>query len=206
MPVAEDNRRDFQLANAGPPAERADAARNRAKILAAAAEVYASRGVEGLALDQVAAAAGVGVGTVYRRFADRGQLAQGLMDSQERAFQTAFMSGPPPLGPGAPALDRLRAFLHAFVDRLSEQADLLVVAETATPTARFESGAYRLHHTHVSQLLAELRPGADAHYLADALLAQVAAAQFVRQHRDEGMPLDRIKAGLDDLVTRVAGA
>jgi AcrR family transcriptional regulator len=203
MPGVEDNRKTFQLPTSG-VSERADAARNRAKILAAAASVYAERGVDGLALDQVAAAAGVGVGTVYRRFADRGQLAQGLMDSQEQAFQNAFMNGPPPLGPGAPARDRLRAFLHAFVDRLVDQADLLVVAETATPTARFESGAYRLHHTHVAGLLAEVRPGADVHFLADALLAQVAAAQFVRQHRDEGMPIERIKAGLDDLLTALA--
>lgn len=200
MPEREDNRKTFQLTASG-PSERADAARNRAKILAAAASVYASRGVDGLALDQVAAAAGVGVGTVYRRFADRGQLAQALMDAGEQAFQAAFMTGPPPLGPGAPAADRLRAFLHAFVDRLSTEADLLVVAETATPTARYESGAYRLHHLHVVALLDELRPGADTHYLADALLAQVAAAQFVRQHRDEGMPLDRIKSGLTDLIS-----
>ncbi len=46
---------------------RADAARNRALILAAAAEVFAKRGL-GATLDEVAHHAGVGVGTVYRRF------------------------------------------------------------------------------------------------------------------------------------------
>ncbi|OLF16795.1 TetR family transcriptional regulator [Actinophytocola xanthii] len=183
----------------GGPAERADAARNRQKILRAAARLVAARGADALALDEVAAAAGVGVGTVYRRFADRGVLAQALLDERERRFQEAFISGPPPLGPGAPALERIRAFLHAFVDRLEEQGTLLMVAETATPKARFETGAYRLHHSHLAGLLAEARPGTDAHFLADALLAPLAAAQFVHQ-RENDLSVERIKAGLDQLL------
>jgi AcrR family transcriptional regulator len=181
------------------PVERADAARNRRKILAAAAELLATRGVESLTMDEVAAAAGVGVGTVYRRFADRGALAQALLDQQEREFQAAFLHGPPPLGPGAPPGERIRAFLHAFVDRLVDQAAVLVVAEAATPTARLTSGAYGLHRAHLAGQLAELRSDLDAPFLADALLAPLAAAQFLHQ-RDAGMTVDRIKAGFDQLL------
>ena len=50
---------------------------------------------------EVAAAAGVGVGTLYRRFGDRSGLAYALIDERERAFQSAFIEGPSPLGPGA---------------------------------------------------------------------------------------------------------
>lgn len=85
------------------PTERADAARNRRKIVQAAAKLVAAKGIDGLALDEVAAEAGVGIGTVYRRFPDKGALAQALLDENEREFQEAFISGPPPLGPGAPA-------------------------------------------------------------------------------------------------------
>jgi AcrR family transcriptional regulator len=184
----------------GNPVERADAARNRQKILRAAATLLATRGAESLALDEVAAAAGVGVGTVYRRFPDRGALAQALLDSNEREFQEAFINGPPPLGPGAPAQERIRAFLHAFVDRLETHGTLLMVAETETPAARFVTGAYRLHHSHLAGLIAEARPEADAHFLADALLAPLAAAQFVHQ-RENGMSIDRIKAGFDQLLS-----
>lgn len=179
--------------------ERADAARNRRKILAAAAELLATRGVESLTMDEVAAAAGVGVGTVYRRFADRGVLAQALLDEQEREFQASFMHGPPPLGPGAPPAERLRAFLHAFVDRLETQAAVLVIAETATPDARLVSGAYGLHRAHLAGLLAELRPHDDSWFLADAVLAPLAAAQFQHQ-RASGMSVERIKAGFDQLL------
>src|SRR6187549_3860563 len=63
---------------------RADALRNRAKILQAAAEVFAERGLE-VTLDDIAAHAGLGVGTVYRRFADREALVEALFDERMQA-------------------------------------------------------------------------------------------------------------------------
>jgi AcrR family transcriptional regulator len=59
---------------------RADAERNRAKILEAAAIVFAERGLDAT-LDEVAAAAGVGVGTVYRRFPDKDALVGALFQN-----------------------------------------------------------------------------------------------------------------------------
>lgn len=56
---------------------RADAARNRALIIDAARELFALRGLD-VTLDDVAAHAGVGVGTVYRRFANRDELIEGV--------------------------------------------------------------------------------------------------------------------------------
>ncbi len=175
--------------------ERADAARNRAKILAAAADIVAERGIEGLAMAEVAAASGVGVGTLYRRFGDRAGLAHALIDASEREFQAAFLTGPPPVGPGAPAADRIRAFLHALVDRTLAQLDLLLMAETAGPFARF-GGAYDAHHRHLTVLLAQARPDLDAAFTADALLAPLAANLV--SHR--GAETSRIKTGLDTLL------
>jgi AcrR family transcriptional regulator len=56
---------------------RRDAERNRQRILAAAAEVFTERGLD-VSLDEVARHAGVGVGTVYRRFADKEELVETL--------------------------------------------------------------------------------------------------------------------------------
>jgi AcrR family transcriptional regulator len=56
---------------------RADAERNRQRILEAAAEVFTERGFEAT-LDDVARRAGVGVGTVYRRFPGKADLADAL--------------------------------------------------------------------------------------------------------------------------------
>ncbi|MER7363129.1 TetR family transcriptional regulator [Nonomuraea wenchangensis] len=185
--------------------ERADAARNRAKILAAAEEMVAARGVEALAMADVAAAAGVGVGTLYRRFGDRAGLAHALIDRREREFQAAYLNGPPPLGPGAPAAERIRAFLHALAGRTVDQLDLLLVAETAGPFARF-GGAYHAYHRHLAILVAEARPGRDASYLADALLAPLAANLLAyRIGGEQELTLDAIRAGLDDLLTGATG-
>lgn len=184
-------------------AERADAARNRRKILDAAQRLVATHGPTGLTMDAVAAAAEVGVGTIYRRFVDRAGLAQALLDDQERRFQEAFLRGAPPLGPGAPPADRIRAFLHAYVDRLVEEAPLLAIAESSPPAARFGTGAYALHQSHLAGLLAQIRPEGDREYLADALLAPLAAVVFLHHYRDRGMSPERIKSGLDDLARGV---
>ena len=60
---------------------RADAERNRARILAAAAEQFAERGLD-VSLDDIAAAAGVGVATVYRRFPDKDALIDALFEEK----------------------------------------------------------------------------------------------------------------------------
>jgi AcrR family transcriptional regulator len=67
---------------------RRDAARNRERILAAAGEVFATRGLE-VTLDDIAHHAGVGVGTVYRRFHDKEQLIDALFDDRIGAVVNA---------------------------------------------------------------------------------------------------------------------
>jgi len=68
---------------------RADAERNRARILAAAGEVFAERGLDA-SLDEIAAHAGVGVGTVYRRFPEKEALIDALFEDKiDRAVALA---------------------------------------------------------------------------------------------------------------------
>ncbi|HEX4062837.1 MAG TPA: helix-turn-helix domain-containing protein [Streptosporangiaceae bacterium] len=66
---------------ADPRPLRADAERNRQRILRAAAEVFTTRGLQA-SLDDVARQAGVGVGTVYRRFPDKEALAEALFEDR----------------------------------------------------------------------------------------------------------------------------
>jgi AcrR family transcriptional regulator len=66
---------------------RRDAARNRERILEAAGEVFATRGLE-VTLDDIAHHAGVGIGTVYRRFRDKEQLIDALFDDRMDAVLT----------------------------------------------------------------------------------------------------------------------
>ena len=92
------------------PQERGDAARNRALLLDAARRLIAERGADAVTMDDIAAAAGVGKGTLFRRFGSRAGLMMVLLDEDEKVQQQAFLFGPPPLGPDAPPLDRLLAF------------------------------------------------------------------------------------------------
>ncbi|MFC6937779.1 MULTISPECIES: TetR/AcrR family transcriptional regulator [Actinomadura] len=198
-PVRPDLGWRLPIAGAAAP-ERADAARNRRKILAVAEEIVATRGVDALTMNEVAAAAGVGVGTVYRRFGDLAGLIAAVMDERERQLQEACLTGAPPLGPDASPADRIKGFLHAYADLLDNYAPLMAVAEATSPTGRYRGGAYAVHHVHLARLVAEARPDLDAHYFADALLAPLSAGMFVHHRQEQGMALARVKAGLDRLV------
>ncbi|MGW8886170.1 TetR/AcrR family transcriptional regulator [Streptomyces sp. NPDC055749] len=180
--------------------ERADAARNRHRILTAAARMVAAGGVERLALDEVARAADVGVGTVYRRFGDRAGLVFALLEEQDGLFRARIAAGPPPLGPQAGPGERLRAFLHALVDLSVEQRHLLLLAESSSPSARYRNASYAFQHAHACGLVTELRPDADAAYLADALLAPFTPSLIDHQVRSGGFSPERIKDGLDQLL------
>ncbi|MER7467218.1 helix-turn-helix domain-containing protein [Streptomyces sp. NPDC097981] len=181
------------------PPERADATRNRRKILDAAARLVAEQGPDAVTMNAVARAAGMGVGTVYRRFGDVSSLLFALLDDDERRFQEAFMSGPAPLGPDAPPAVRLRAFLHTLAERLVGQRAVMAAAEAASPGARYASGAYLTMHTHVALLARQTRPDADAAVLAHLLLAPFVPSLFEHLAARD-VPIGQIKAGIDALL------
>ncbi len=183
-----------------PGAERADAARNRARILAAAARLFAERGAGRVGMDDVAREACVGKGTLYRRFGDQAGLALALLDERERALQRAVLEGPPPLGPGAPPGERLAAFLGALLDHVDANLDLLRLAERGD---RFQSPPYRFHRLHVAVLVGEAAPAADAEALAEALLAPLAADVVRHQRAGLGWPLARMAAALGEVARGV---
>jgi polyketide synthase 12 len=66
-----------------PPAERADAARNRLHLLTTAREMLAEQGQDRLSMDGLAQRAGLGKGTVFRRFGTREGIFQALLDDDE---------------------------------------------------------------------------------------------------------------------------
>jgi AcrR family transcriptional regulator len=188
---------------AGERPERADAARNRARILEAARSLFAERGVREVSLEEVARAAGVGKATLFRRFGDRGALFLALLDEHERELQDAVLRGEPPLGPGASPRARLLAFLDALLRLSLEHRELLVASETARPGARLQTGAYAFWHRHVSWLLGESRPPADPDLLAHVLLAAFDAELLTalqEQGRDEASVGDAIRAVAEALL------
>jgi AcrR family transcriptional regulator len=191
-----------------PPAERADAARNRRHLLATARDMLAEQGVDKLTMDPLAERAGLGKGTVYRRFGTRAGIFAALLDDDERAFQQQVLSGPPPLGPGAPPPDRLIAYGRARIDFLIRHREIAraaldgreqVPAGSQTPMSRahirFLLGQMRLGPADLDVLATQLTAALDGPlllYLSSAVLT--GAAPQVS---------DRLGRGWADLIRRV---
>ncbi len=176
--------------------ERCDAARNRRRILAAAEALVASEGASCVSMDRIATAAGVGKGTLFRRFGDRAGLLRALLSDRESDFQEQLIRGAPPLGPGAPPVERLLAFGPAYLEELQGYAELLAAVEASLESGmRMRSAPYQFYRTHLTILLRAAAPSIDAEYHADVLLAPLSAEVVLHQRDGLGMDLQRLADG-----------
>ncbi|WP_197380785.1 TetR/AcrR family transcriptional regulator [Mycolicibacterium mengxianglii] len=185
------------------PQERGDAARNRLLLLAAARRLVAERGAEAVTMDDIAAAAGVGKGTVFRRFGSRAGLMLVLLDEDERASQQAFLFGPPPLGPGAPPLVRLIAFGRERI-RFAHAHHALLADVGRDPQNRYGAPAMVLHR-HVRVLLEAADTTGDLEAQVDALLALLDADYVEHQVTDRGRTLDQLGDAWESLARKLCG-
>lgn len=189
--------------------ERADAAANRALILHTAERLFRERGVENVCMAEIAEAAGVGKGTLYRRFANKGELCLALMDTQMAEFQNAMLTLFNGLSAqGVPYLEQLATFLRSLVEFTEIHSPLLVEVQRAGMLQNDE----RLNLPHfwqymtVSALLrsadraGELDEGLDLDYLGEALLAPLQVDYFRFQRHARGYTVERISDGLRSLV------
>ena len=189
-------------------AERADAARNRQAILRATEDLLTRLPPEQISMEQVAAAAGVGKGTVFHRFGSRAGLMRALMQERAMVLQSALVDGPPPLGPGAPPRERLLAFVDGVIEVVSRNKGLLAALDhaEAVVTAKLPDDdpppLHALWHRHIADLLHEARPGLDADLIAHLILASLHSDPIQRLlATDDGA--DRIAAGLRTMITAV---
>ncbi|WP_229055104.1 TetR/AcrR family transcriptional regulator [Aeromicrobium sp. Leaf350] len=185
---------------AGEPAsERSDAARNRAALLCSAQALVAECGVDDVTMDAVAAHAGVGKGTVFRRFGSRAGLMIALLDQNETHWQAQVISGPPPLGPGAPPWERLEAFGLSRLETTMLHADLLRAAGTG-PSRSAPAMSFVVQH--VQHLLTQLGVTGDVRLLATALMAPLEIG-VLDELRTRGIDTERALHGWLDLARRI---
>jgi AcrR family transcriptional regulator len=193
----------------GPPApERADAARNRLHLLATARQMLAEHGPDQLTMDGLAERAGLGKGTVFRRFGTRAGIFRALMDDDERAFQQHVLSGPPPLGPGAPPLERLIAYGRAragFLIGRRETARAALGASRPAPIGR----PTPMSQIHIRMLLGRMDLGdVDLNMLAVQLTAALDGSVLLYLSADQltedvAEHTRRVGQAWQDLVERV---
>ena len=189
------------------PLERGDAARNRALLLDAARRLIAERGADAVSMDDIASAAGVGKGTVFRRFGSRAGLMMVLLDEDERASQEAFLFGPPPLGPDAPPLDRLLAFGRDRLRFAHAHHELLSAANRDSHTRHGSpiNAPYMVLRMHVRMLLASAGTTGNLDAQTDALLALLDADYVEHQLDAAGQTLQALGDAWESLARKLCG-
>ncbi|ATL32880.1 TetR/AcrR family transcriptional regulator [Streptomyces formicae] len=182
---------------------RADAQRNREAVLAAAERLFSERGEpDRVSMDDIAAAAGVGKGTLFRRFGDRVGLVKALVERRTEQLRADVVSGPPPLGPGAPADERVLALLDATLRLKLDTRPLMLALESAGSGSPYRNDTYALWHGELTALLTAARGARDAEFLAHALLAAV-RSDLIEHLSANGTSPERIREGVAALARAV---
>ncbi|ABW13088.1 transcriptional regulator, TetR family [Parafrankia sp. EAN1pec] len=180
--------------------ERADAARNRAAILAAAADLFDRDGAEQVSMNDIARAAGVGKGTLFRRFGDRTALIEAVLYPRVAAMLTLVEQGPPPLGPGGEPVAALHAYLDSLLDFVWTNRTLIRALEHHGPYAYYANPSSQYWISELARRLTAVRPGENTDYLTHILFTALRADVVDYLVSGRRMDPDRVRAGLHRLA------
>ncbi len=186
------------------PPERGDAARNRTLLLEAARRLIAERGADAVTTDDIAIAAGVGKGTLFRRFGSRAGLMLVLLDEDEKAEQQALMFGPPPLGPGAPAAEAAARVRRATGSQFVHTHHALLSDAGRDPQMRFIAPVM-FHHRHIKVLLEAAGTTGELDAQAFALLALLDADYVQFQMTERGQTLAQLGDAWESVARKLCG-
>ena len=158
---------------------RADAQENRARILTAAEELFQAQGVNNVNMVDIARKAGVGQGTLYRRFANKGELCLALLDTQMREFQDRTLAQFTAMRMDhKPYWEQLVWFIDAWVHFQAHHSLLLCAVSQDHPVEDHpHAPPFLWQRMTVHGLLrhaaaqGEIAADVDIPYIADALLA-----------------------------------
>jgi AcrR family transcriptional regulator len=200
------------LGETPPRAGRADAAANHRRILATAEKLFARQGVAGVHMADIAKAAGVGQGTLYRHFANKGELCLALLDEQMAEFQDHALGTLRAMSAQRERkLDQLSWFLDALVHFNARHAPLLCAAQREVILPEGPTGSpFQWQRLTVVGLLqgaerdGEIETGLDLPAIADVLLAPTHPPVFNFLHTTAGYSLERISAAIRRMVRGLA--
>lgn len=177
---------------------RADAIKNRARLLETARRLFDEQGVEGVSMSAIAEAASVGKGTLYRHFENKTQLCVALLDDEQRRLQERTLerlrTHP------HTARENLRWFLRAVVEFVWSNIGLLTVGEVDGSIA---IAAHLWWHQTVRGLLIQLKVGGDIEVWTDILYTLINPQSIAFQQRARGHEQQRVINGLMDLADRL---
>jgi AcrR family transcriptional regulator len=186
------------------PAERRDARENRGRLLAVAKRLFAAQGIDATSMHEIARAAGVGQGTLYRHFADKGELCHALLREDVAAFQERVGAALEDAARGS-ALARLELLVAEKIRMTESHLPLFAAIDDAASGARRTKPFRGPFHTWLREriiaLLAEAAATGevdqlDAEFTADAILASVAPPLYSHQRHELGYSPERITAAM----------
>jgi AcrR family transcriptional regulator len=137
----------IELPQVDVPLERADAARNRQRILDAARRLFTRDGVACTSMDAIALEAGVGKGTLFRRFGDRSSLAHALLEHIAAHVDVALAAergNVPGRRLAAGPYGAYRAHLTMLIREVNPELDAEYTAEALLAPLGAEIVAYQL--------------------------------------------------------------
>jgi AcrR family transcriptional regulator len=187
--------------------ERADAARNRSAILDAADRLFReASSPDDVSMEDVAVAAGVGKGTLFRRFGDRTTLIRAVFAERSADLTVRIAEGPPPLGPGGDHRERIVAVLDALVVLKLDNRHLSAAVEGGLLGERLvDSPSYRALQAMLAVELVPLVGRSHAGYTADALIGCV-RADLLHRAIDDGITPRALRNQVRAYVERVLRA
>ncbi|MEU0075061.1 helix-turn-helix domain-containing protein [Streptomyces sp. NPDC006332] len=183
---------------------RKDAVRNREAVLAAADALFAQReSPEDVTMADIAVAAGVGKGTLFRAFGDRAGLLRAMYESRLEPIREAIEAGPPPLGPGTPPRQRVPALLDAILCFKLDNRRLAVALEESGSGSPYQAEHYERWHGLLKDVLEQIPHLTDSGFTAHALLAATRADLIEHLAGQEGLPRERARAQLANFAAKV---
>ncbi|MFE0044329.1 TetR/AcrR family transcriptional regulator [Streptomyces albireticuli] len=189
-----------------PRKPRKDAARNRAAVFAAADALFADcRSPEEVTMADIAAAAGVGKGTLFRAFGDRTGLIRALFEARLEPLGNAIEEGPPPLGPATPPPQRVPALLDALLCFKLDNRHLAQALEGTGADSPYRTEHYERWHSLLRDLLRRVPAPADSDFTAHALLAASRADLVAYLADEKGVRREELRDQLAKFTVAVLG-
>lgn len=173
---------------------RADAIRNRRRLLETAQRLFDAGQFAVITMSDIAKEAGVGKGTLYRHFNDKSDICHALLDQAIRDFQARTLERLS--APDTPA-EKLRWFLGEVVTYVDRHIVLLYEAsQTTTRTELMQHPAHYWWRQTIAGLLEQMDPAGDRGYMVDLLYVMTDADTIRYLRQMQGYALERIIAGL----------
>ncbi|MDM4719564.1 TetR/AcrR family transcriptional regulator [Micromonospora sp. WMMA1363] len=183
---------------------RKDAVRNRQAVLAAADALFVRcKSPEDVTMADIAAAAGVGKGTLFRAFGDRPGLLRALYEARLEPIREAVEAGPPPLGPTTPPQQRVPALLDAVLCFKLDNRGLASALEESGSSSPYQAEHYQRWHGLLQAVLEQIPGLADSDFTAHALLAAIRADLVEHLAGQAHVPRERMRTRLAAFTARV---